>query len=299
MSVSPHSDAEGMQSMGEYSVKFTDKQILVNGPNVVTCQEIARDLRNGVKDVVSKGDEQFLISFDKEKGTSSKVIQTRTVASSIAPVEPVNAGISNPKKTRQSKTKKQNKGEDLLKTDSPNSWIQFCRMKKNKAVIETGDDNASYDLKEAQEEWKNMSKDKKFFYVKLAKEERHSLGKNYRARKLKRSVLSGQQQQQPKKKKGKTNKQVKQKEDMAKTEDNAKKEDHSTLSIHFLNNLEKVDEGIENQERVNSSLSDELAMAKVTLAVGHCKLQNKNEELEKCKEKYNLLVKQHATCQSK
>ena len=298
MSVSPHSDAEGMQSMGEYSVKFTDKQILVNGPNVVTCQEIARDLRNGVKDVVSKGDEQFLISFDKEKGTSSKVIHTRTVASSIAPVEPVNAGISNPKKTRQSKTKKQNKGEEMIKTESANSWIQFCRMKKNKAVIETGDDNASYDLKEAQEEWRNMSTDEKFFYVKLAKEERHLLGKNYRARKLKRSVLSVQQQQ-PEKKKEKTIKQVKQKEDIAKKEDNAKKEDHSTLSIHFLNNLEKVDEDIENQERVNSSLSDELAMAKVTLAVAHCKLENKNEEFEKCKEKYNLLVKQHATCQSK
>ena len=129
------------------------------------------------------------------------------------------------------------------------------------------------------------------------KKERHTLGKNYRAPKLKKVLLSGQQH--PMKKKVKSKKQVKQKEDIAKKEDNEKKEDHSTLSIDFLNQLEKVDEEIDNQERENSSLSEELGMAKVALAVGQCKLENKNEELEKCKEKYNLLVKQHASCQSK
>ena len=181
MSVNPHSDAEGMQRMGEYNVKLTDKEILVNGPNVVICQEIARDIRAGVKDVVSKGDEQFLISVDKEEGSRPSVIQTKTIASSSTPVEPSNAGTSlasssNLKKTRQSKPKKQKKGEEMIKTESANSWIQFCRMKKNKAVIKTGDENASYDLKEAQEEWRNMSKNEKRFYVELAKKRETHIG---------------------------------------------------------------------------------------------------------------------------
>ena len=87
-----------------------------------------------------------------------------------APFEPVNPEKSSPpansrsKKSKLPKAKTDGNYEPKIKTEPGNSWFQFCRFKKNQAMLESGNKDASYNLKEVQIEWGGMSNDDKAFF---------------------------------------------------------------------------------------------------------------------------------------
>ena len=62
--------------------------------------------------------------------------------------------------------------------------------------------------------------------------------------------------------------------------------------------MEEIDEKLDAQELMNDAMAEELEREKVALAISQFKLDIKSEELEKSKEKLNMLVKQHASCSS-
>ena len=158
-------------------------------------------------------------------------------------------------------------------------------------MMESGD-KASYNQKEVQLEWKGMSAEEKAFFVGLAQAERKALGGNYRAgrmrKKKQKSAASGSEDKIRKSrvKKIKAPKKVV----------IEYKEDPSMAAVNFLNQLEKLDEEIEIQEKENEALVDELKNVKVDFAVNQCKLDQKSLEAEKSLDKFNVLLKQHACC---
>ena len=64
-----------------------------------------------------------------------------------------------------------------FKIKADNSWIQFCRLKKTKTVLEEGDEEASFNFKVALEDWRKMTKEEKSFYGELAKAEHNAAQK--------------------------------------------------------------------------------------------------------------------------
>ena len=290
------------QQYSQYSVELTDTQILVNGPDVVICQEIARGVRDEMKvDETKDNDKPVMGDEDETK-------MPEMIDEAISPVTQEgglkDAATSNASSSKHKRKKIKTK-EDKVKTEPGNSWIQFCQFKKNKAVLDTGNEDASFDFKVARDEWSNMSKEEKSFYVGLAKAEKHSLGENYRSQDLRSAVSKEESSKQHDKKRknrktgGKTKKTRKLEDDIVEEEfkeiDGGK--DFSTKSLKFLNRLAKVDEEIETLEMDNNDVMKKLEQAKIALAVSKCELENKKEGLEKAEEKYNVLVKQHATCQ--
>jgi hypothetical protein len=288
-STESHFELPGLQELGAYSVKYTDQDILVNGPDVITCQEIARHIHSGHKKVVIHDNKQFLMNtIDESNSLSEPAIADNPPDTEVDHAPP---SISKERNATVKKTKKKagNK-QEKVKTENSNSWIQFCRIKKNKAILETGDTDATYDLKDAQDEWKDKSKEEKAFYVELAQVEKNALGDKYRAGREWKKEKSVTKLPKLSIKKGKTKeKQVKEVAAKAKV-------DTGSAGLEFLEHLEDIDEEIEKQEEENIRLAGELERGKVLLAVSQCKLENKKSELNKTSEKLDLLVKQHACC---
>ena len=288
--VSPEEGASGrFEHIGPYSVVFKDKEIIVNGPDLKVCQKIAQDVKDGKKVVLTLGTKQVLV--ESENATP---ISLPSVISAIGAPESQSSLPSNSSKAKRSKSGSKGDYAPKIKTEPGNSWLQFCRIKKNKAMIESGDKEAQYNRKEAQREWREMSKDEKRFYVELAQCEKLSLGDNYRAGRVrkKKDKLATSDIGLKKTFKKKTLK------PRVVPADSKSKKDPSVDAAKFVENLVKLDEEIDKQEELNCALTEELSNAKVTLAVHQCKLNQLNVEVEKAAEKYNMIVKQHACCKS-
>ena len=285
-------DLPGLEELRAYSVKYTDQDILVNGPDLNTCQEIARDIHSGYKKVVIHNNKQFLMNTkDESNKFQEPAIDDNQPDTEVDQAPP---SISKGRKASAKKTKKKAENQDLgkLKTENSNSWIQFCRIKKNKAILESGDSDATYDLKEAQDEWKAKSKEEKAFYVELAQVEKNSLGDKYRAGREWKKDKSVAKLPKTRSKKDKP-REKSMKEEAAKAKVNT-----GSAGLEFLEHLEEIDEEIEKQEEENKKLAGEIERGKVLLAVSQCILESKNSELHKTSEKLDLLVKQHACCSS-
>ena len=111
MSIGPQSEEAGLQLLGAYSVEYTEKDILVNGPELTICQEIAQDIRDGKKVVVIINNEQFLIDSKSTKNTSTHLLLLEpTTAPNTSFVSPDSdlciASSSKGKKSRAPKQKK-------------------------------------------------------------------------------------------------------------------------------------------------------------------------------------------------
>ena len=286
MSINSQGGPPQLEVLGPYSVQYTDEEILVNGPAVMTCQEIARDIQSGKKTVVTVEGEQFLVGTTEESDEPAANVDPEAVADKETENNPPTVSSS-----AGNKVNSRSKSQKPIKTEYANSWIQFCRIKKNKAILDTGDKDATYDLKESKEEWKQMSKEEKAFYVELAKAEKNSLGDHYRAG---RSRKKAETDVKAPKQRGKRTTKPKEPKQMV----GEKLEDTSSAAVRFLEQLEDVDEQIDAQEFMNDTMAEELEREKVALAISQFKLDIKSEELEKSKEKLNMLVKQHASCSS-
>ena len=283
MSINFQGEPSQLEVLGPYSVQYTDKEIIVKGPAVMTCQEIARDIRSGKKRVVIVEGEQFLVGTTEESDEPASTVDPEAVSDKETE--------NNPQTVSSSAGKNRSKSQTPVKTEYANSWIQFCRIKKNKAILDTGEKDATYDLNETKKEWKQMSKEEKAFYVELAKAEKNSLGDHYRAG---RSRKKAETDVKAPKQRGKRSTKPKEPKQMV----GEKIEDTSSAAVRFLEQLEDVDEQIDAQEFMNDTMAEELEREKVALAISQFKLDNKSEEFEKSKEKLNMLVKQHASCSS-
>ena len=293
-SVSPEEGAsDNFEHLEPYSVEFNDKEMIVNGPDLKVCQKIAQDVKDGKKVVLKLGTKQVLV----ESKNAPQFSRPSVISASPNLIGDPESKSSLPSNSSKAKTSKSGTNGDYapkIRSEPGNSWLQFCRIKKNKAMIESGDKEAHYNRSEAQREWREMSNEEKSFYVELAQCEKLSLGDNYRAGRVrkKKDKLATSDIGLKKTFKKKTLK------PRVVPADSKSKKDPSVDAAKFVENLVKLDEEIDKQEELNCALTEELSNAKVTLAVHQCKLNQLNVEVEKAAEKYNMIVKQHACCKS-
>ena len=288
-------EVAGSQQLGSYSVESSDNKLIVNGPDLKMCQEIAQALRDGKK-VTMKENNKFLFESNATIDSNKPSCLPKSLRSIVPQVSEDAEERSLPANSKSGKSKppKGKTAAQKIKTEPGNSWFQFCRFKKNQVMMESGD-KASYNQKEVQLEWKGMSTEEKAFFVELAQAEKKALGGNYRAgrmRKKKQKGAASVSEDQIKKSRVKKIKAPK-KVVISSIEC---KEDPSMEAVKFLSQLEKLDEEIEIQEKKNDALVDELKNVKVGFAVNQCKLDQKSLEAEKSLDKFNVLLKQHACC---
>ena len=80
MSINSQGGPSQLEVLGPYSVQYTDKEILVKGPAVMTCQEIARDIQSGKKTVVTVEGEQFLVGTTEESDEPASTVDPEAVS---------------------------------------------------------------------------------------------------------------------------------------------------------------------------------------------------------------------------
>ena len=291
------------QTLQPYRVEVTDQQILVHGPDVTKCQEIAQELRDKELNLVSK-DKQILMEAEKDKDTNfnhitltpgliepmQSVSSTPSVSSNTERQLP---SISKGKKSGPSK-QKTTSNEDKLKTEPANCWLQFCHFKKNEAIMKSGDKNAEYNLKDVSNEWKAMSKNERAVFIEMAAIDKKALGDNFRTgRKRHKTKEDAVVIKLPKIKN-------KKKKETKKTANNDKKcsEDFTDETIKFLDQLEDLDKDIEIQELKHKAMMEALMNEKVDVTKHQCKLDQVTSEVEKSTERYDQLVKKHAGCKA-
>ena len=267
------------ESLVNVKVDISEEQLMaVNGQDLeLLCQNIAQDIENGNLEVV-------VIDDTSHEGEQ---LHVSPLPNSDSVVEKTKS-MSKP-----GKSKCGSKCQPAVKTEPANAWIQFCRYKKNQAIVERGNKKASYNQKEAQEEWKGMPEEERAFFINLAQVEKASLGNNFRVgrvRKKKKEVVKVKESM----KKGGKAKRLEAK--VVVQNEKRVNEDLSVETVDFLENLEILDEEIESLEVENIALAEILAKQNVDLNVNQCKLHQLNIEFEKTSEKYNTLVKQHTSC---
>ena len=140
---------------GLYSGEVSESEIRVNGPDSDICKKLAENSRDG--------------TIDLNDGSTNS-----TSPSKVKP-------------STRNKSKDGETSEKKIKTEPGNSWLQFCRFKKNQAIQLTGDKKACYNQKDASDEWLKMTMEEKQPFVNLAKAEKASLGENYRANRGKKN----------------------------------------------------------------------------------------------------------------
>ena len=100
-----------------------------------------------------------------DRTNSSEVLPSPAQFESLGSIAPNSRSIEITEST--SKDKNTN-----IPKEPGNPWIQFCRFKKNKAILERGEKEASYNFKEVQKEWAEMVEEDRSFFVDLSKMER-------------------------------------------------------------------------------------------------------------------------------
>ena len=176
-----------------------------------------------------------------------------------------------------------------MKTEPANGYLQFVQARK-KAELAL-DHNFKLNMRNVQNEWKELSEVGQAVYKEMAQMEKIELGNNFRknrSRKIKEIVKS----KADKKQRPQRNKRAK-----PKKQENSNAVTGSDISLANLmekykdmdTEIKNLDESVENLRSVKLSKS-------VELAVNKAKLQIKSENVILLKEKMSNMIRLHTSC---
>ena len=174
-----------------------------------------------------------------------------------------------------SKTCKEKKNKEKVKTEPANSFGQFLREKKAKSgkVVK----------QLACEEWRELSGEQKAHYRRLYEEEKEAMGDMYRSKTVRKENRDETKTALSNRKGPKTSQSGKEAVD----------------SLQLLYEIQSLDDETEKMYLEARQLQELLCSEKVQLKANEMKLDDKTNECESIRDKYRTLVGQHSSCQPK